>query len=169
MFMGKTVKIAPETRLTFKLTQPAAATGAAPPVTSPSPAGAETPLAAALKRGEAQMKANKLLEALTEYQTAAAINARSSQAHYQIGFVFFQQQNWQSAANEFRMALAGDLDPNWIVAWAHIRLGQIFDVTNQRDRAVNEYVQAVRTGYDTDHAQTVVTGYLSTPYQRPSN
>ncbi len=51
----------------------------------------------------------------------------------------------QSAANEFREALNGDLEPKWTEVWAHINLGKIFDITGQRERAVNEYKLAIRT------------------------
>jgi hypothetical protein len=54
------------------------------------------------------------------------------------------QHNYQSAANEFREAENGDLQPKWIEVWWHINLGKIFDLTGQRDRALNEYRQAQR-------------------------
>jgi len=53
------------------------------------------------------------------------------------------------AANEFREAANGDLQPKWIEVWSHINLGKIFDLTGQRDRALNEYRQAIRTKDDT--------------------
>jgi TonB family protein len=77
----------------------------------------------------------------------------SSLAHYRIAELLFLQNNYQSSANEFREVLNGDLDPKWTGVWAHINLGTIFEVTNQRDRAVNEYRQARRTGDDTFGAQ----------------
>ena len=36
-------------------------------------------------------------------------------------------------------SLNGDLEPKWTEVWGHINLGKIFDITGQRDRAVNEY------------------------------
>ena len=98
-------------------------------------------------------------EALKEYQTALDLNKRSSLAHYSVAQVFLQQGNLSAAANEFRMALNGDSDAQWVEAWAHIRLGQIFDRTNQRDRAINEYVLAARTGDDTDGAKRAIAEY----------
>ena len=80
--------------------------------------------------------------------------------------VFFQQQNWQSAANEFREALNGDLQPKWIEVWSHIYLGNIFDISGQRDRAVNEYTQAQRTRDNTQGAQEEAGKYLKQPYER---
>jgi hypothetical protein len=80
--------------------------------------------------------------------------------------VFFLQGNYQSAANEFRESLNGDLEPKWTDVWAHIQLGKIFDITQQRERAVNEYTLAVRTKDNTQGAQEEAARYLKTPYQR---
>jgi tetratricopeptide (TPR) repeat protein len=72
-------------------------------------------------------------------QKVLEANRRSSLAHYRVGEIFFQQGNIQSAANEFRSALDGDLDPGWIEVWSHVSLGNIFAATGQTDRAANEY------------------------------
>src|SRR5438128_8529825 len=62
-------------------------------------------------------------------------NPNNSLAHYRIGSIFFEQKNYQAAANEFRTALNGDLDPKSTEVWSHIALGRIFDITGQRERA----------------------------------
>ena len=80
--------------------------------------------------------------------------------------VFFLQNNYQSAANDFREALNGDLEPKWTEVWSHINLGKIFDITGQRERAVNEYNLAIRTKDDTQGAQEEAAKYLKTPYER---
>ncbi len=77
---------------------------------------------------------------------------QSSLAHYRQGEAYLQQDDYQSAANEFREALNGDLEPAWTRVLSHIQLARIFDLTGQRDRAVNEYRQAVRTGDNTSGA-----------------
>ena len=66
-------------------------------------------------------------------------------------------------------ALNGDLDPKWTEVWAHIHLGMIFDVTGQRDRAVNEYKQAVRTKDNTQNALQEADKYVQKPYERKRN
>ncbi|MBV9505273.1 MAG: peptidase M1, partial [Acidobacteriia bacterium] len=83
-----------------------------------------------------------------------------------IAEVFFLQNNYQSAANEFREALNGDLQPKWTEVWAHINLGKLFDITGQRERAVNEYNLAVRTKDNTQGAQAEAEKYLKTAYER---
>ena len=105
-------------------------------------------------------------EALAEYQKALGVNRISSLAHYRVGEVFFLQNNYQSAANEFREALNGDGEPKWSEVWSHINLGKIFDMTQQRERARNDYQQAIRTKDNTQGAQEQAAKYLQTPYVR---
>jgi TonB family protein len=89
------------------------------------------------------------------YIKAMQANRRSSLAHFRIGELFLSQNNLQSAANEFRSAMNGDLNPKWTEVWSHIDLGKIFDITGQRDRAANEYQQAIRAHDNTFGAQSV--------------
>jgi Tfp pilus assembly protein PilF len=81
--------------------------------------------------------------------------------------VYFLQGTFQSAANEFRAALAGDLDPKWTEVWSHINLGKIFDITDQRERALNEYRQALRTKDNTQGALEEAQKYVAEKYVRP--
>ena len=122
--------------------------------------------AVAIRRGEQFMEVSEFSDALKEYQKALENNRNSSLAHYRIAEVFSQQNNYQSAANEFRETLNGDLEPKWVEVWARIHLGMIFDITGQRDRAVNEYNLAVRTKDNTQGAQEQAAKYLKTPYER---
>jgi tetratricopeptide (TPR) repeat protein len=101
---------------------------------------------------------------LQDCQKALKENPNSSVAHYGTGQIFFQQRNWQSAANEFREALNGDLRPQWTEVWSHIQLGKIFDMVHQRERAVNEYRQAERTNDHTRGALEEAAKYLKSPY-----
>ena len=123
-------------------------------------------VAVAIRRGEQFAEIGEFGDALKEYQKALEVNRGSSLAHYRVGEIFFLQNNYQSAANEFRESLNGDLDPKWTEVWAHINLGKIFDITGQRERAVNEYNQAVRTRDNTQGAQEEAGKYLKQPYER---
>jgi tetratricopeptide (TPR) repeat protein len=120
----------------------------------------------AIRRGDQFVEIGDFANALKEYQKALDVNANSSLAHYRIGELFFKQNNFQSAANEFRSALNGDLDPKWTEVWSHINLGKIFDVSGSRDRAVNEYKQAIRTRDNTAGAQEQAAQYSTKPYER---
>ena len=77
-----------------------------------------------------------------KYEKELKANPHGSISHFRIAEIFFHQHNYQSAANEFCEALIGDLQPQWIEVWSHVNLGKIFDINDQRDRAINEYHQA---------------------------
>jgi hypothetical protein len=124
-------------------------------------------VAVAIKKGEQFAELSQFAEALQQYQKALETNRTSSLAHYRIAEVYFIENNFQPAANEFREALNGDLQPKWTEVWAHVNLGKIFDITGQRDRAVNEYNLAMRTKDDTQSAQEEATNLLKKPYERP--
>ena len=126
-------------------------------------------VAVAIKRGEQFMEVAEYIEALNEYKKALDVKRNSSLAHYRVGELFFLQNNYQSAANEFREALSGDLEPKWTEVWAHINLGKIFDITDQRDRAVNEYKLAQRTKDNTQGALEEAQKYINAKYERPRN
>ncbi len=124
-------------------------------------------VAVAIRRGEMYTEISEFNEALREYQKALEVHRFSSLAHYRIAEVFFLQGNHQAAANEFREALNGDLEPKWTEVWSRINLGKIFDLTGQRERAVSEYTQAVRSKDNTQGAQEEAARYLKQPYERP--
>jgi tetratricopeptide (TPR) repeat protein len=126
-------------------------------------------VAVAIRRGEQFVEVGDFSGALKEYQKALDVNKNSSLAHYRIGELFFKQSNYQSAANEFRSAIDGDLQPKWVEVWSRINLGNIFDVSGQRDRAVNEYKQALRTHDNTAGAQEKASQYLIKPYERANS
>jgi tetratricopeptide (TPR) repeat protein len=123
-------------------------------------------VAVAIRRGEQFAELSEFPEAIREYQKALETNRNSSLAYYRIAELEFLQNNFQQAANDFRAALNGDLEPKWTEVWAHIHLGWIFDITGQRDRAVNEYNLAIRTKDNTQGAQEAAGKYLKTPYER---
>lgn len=95
------------------------------------------------------------------YQAMAEQDPRNALAHFRLGELFFEQRNFQSSANEFYEALNGDLHPRWIDVWAHIDLGELFDITGQRDRGAVEYRLALRTKDNTEGAQELATLRLS--------
>ena len=121
----------------------------------------------AVLRGQQLVAQGDMSAALVEYQKALDSNKNSSLAQYRIGEIFFMQRNYQSAANSFRDSLRGDGDPKWTEVWSHIELGRIFDVTGQRDRAVNEYRLAVQTNDNTQGAVNEARALMQKPYTRP--
>jgi tetratricopeptide (TPR) repeat protein len=123
---------------------------------------------AAIRRGEAYAEEGRFYEAIQEYQVALERQKNSSLAHFRMAEAFFYQKNYQAAAQAFRDAIDGDRDPKWIEVWSHIYLGKIFDVTGQRERALNEYEKARETNDDTGGAQAEAEKYIREPYTEPT-
>jgi tetratricopeptide (TPR) repeat protein len=126
-------------------------------------------LRSSILRGMAMQQQGDLSGALAEYNKALDLNKNSSLAHYRIAEIFFLQRNYQSSANSYRAAINGNGEPRWTEVWSHIQLGKIFDVTGQRERAINEYRQAIQTNDDTFAALEEARKYLAKAYERPKN
>jgi hypothetical protein len=117
-------------------------------------------------KGQQLVAQGDLTGALAEYQKALEINAQSSLVNFRIGEVLYSQRNYQASVNAYRDALRGDGEPHWTEVWSHIALGKIFDITGQRDRAVNEYRLAVQTNDNTQGAVNEARQWLQKPYKR---
>jgi tetratricopeptide (TPR) repeat protein len=124
-------------------------------------------LYASVLRGQALQQQGDLAAALTEFNKALDLNKNSSLAHYRVAEIFFFQRNYQAAANSYRSSLNGDGEPRWTEVWCHIQLGKIFDITGQRERAINEYRQAVQTNDNTFGALEEGRKYMQKAYERP--
>jgi len=120
-------------------------------------------------KGQQLVAQGDLTGALAEYQKALEANPQSSLASYRIGELLFTQRNYQASVNAYRDALRGDGEPRWTEVWSHIALGKIFDITGQRDRAVNEYRLAVQTNDNTQGAVNEARLYLQKPFVRPES
>jgi len=126
-------------------------------------------LRASILRGQGLVQQGDLAGALLEFNKALEVNKNSSLAHYRVAEVFFLQRNYQAAANAYRESLNGDGEPRWTEVWSHIQLGKIFDVTGQRERATNEYRQALQTNDNTQGAQEEARKYLQKPFEQQKN
>jgi aminopeptidase N len=126
-------------------------------------------LRASILRGQGLIQQGDLAGALLEFNRALEVNKNSSLAHYRVAEVFFLQRNYQAAANAYRESLNGDGEPRWTEVWSHIQLGKIFDVTGQRERATNEYRQALQTNDNTQGAQEEARRYLQKPFEQQKN
>src|SRR5712672_3633606 len=123
-------------------------------------------LRAGIQRGQAMVQQGDLTGALSEFNKALEINKNSSLAHYRVAEVFFLRKNYQASANAYRESLNGDGEPRWTEVWSHLQLGKIFDTTGQRERAVNEYRQALQTNDNTAGALEESRKYMQKPFER---
>ena len=121
----------------------------------------------AILKGQQLVAQGDLTGALAEYQKALEANSSSSLANYRIAELLFTQRNYQASVNSYREALRGDGEPRWTEVWSHIQIGKIFDITGQRDRAVNEYRLAVQTNDNTQGAVNEARQWLQKPYKLP--
>ena len=122
-----------------------------------------------MARGDQLAQEQAYLEAVKQYQAVLDLNKNYSLAHYRIGEILLKLRNYNAAMEEFRQALAGDLDPKWIEVWSHLEIGKIFDTTGQRDRALNEYQRALQTNNNTQGALDEANRYIQKPYTPESN
>jgi TolA-binding protein len=121
-----------------------------------------------MARADQLVAEQAFLDAIKQYQDVLQINSNSSLAHYRLGDIHFKLRNYNAAMEEFRRALDGDLNPKWIDVWSHLQLGMIFDVTGQRDRALNEYQRALQTNDNTQGALDKANQYVQKPYKPPA-
>jgi tetratricopeptide (TPR) repeat protein len=124
---------------------------------------------ATIARGEALAEQGRYYDALQQYTQALTMDKNNSLAEFRTGEAFFYQKNYSAAANAFRDALDGNVDPssNWVLVWSHIYLGKIYDVAGDRTRAVNEYSKAQQLNDDTGGAQAEAKKYLAQAYAEP--
>ena len=120
-----------------------------------------------MARADQLVQQQALLDAIKQYQDVLALNSNSSLAHYRLGEIHLTLRNYNASMEEFRRALDGDLDPKWIEVWSHLQLGKIFDVTGQRDRALNEYQRALQTNDNTQGALDEANRNIQKPYKNP--
>ncbi|HEV2297146.1 MAG TPA: M1 family aminopeptidase [Candidatus Acidoferrales bacterium] len=119
-----------------------------------------------IARGEGMAQQGKFYDAIQQYQSALSLQPNSSLAAFRMAEAFFYQKNYAAAADSFRNALDGQMDPSekWVEVWSHIYLGKIFDLTGSRERAVNEYQKAQELKDNTGGAQEQAEKYMKTPY-----
>ncbi|MCL5005502.1 MAG: tetratricopeptide repeat protein [Acidobacteria bacterium] len=121
-----------------------------------------------IARGDQLVAQQAYLEAIKQYQKVVEQNKNNSLAHFRMGQIYFTLHNYNAAAEELRAALDGNLQPKWVEVWSHLILGEIFDVTGQRDRALNEYQRALQTRDNTQGALDLANRYIQKPYTEPS-
>jgi tetratricopeptide (TPR) repeat protein len=102
---------------------------------------------------------------LQDYWGELRVNPRSSLANYCEGELLFFERNYQASVNAYRSSLKGDGDAKWTKVWSYIQMGKIFDITQQRERAVAEYQLAIQTDDNTGNAIERARDLLQHPFE----
>ncbi|MGH9406808.1 MAG: M1 family aminopeptidase [Terriglobia bacterium] len=107
--------------------------------------------------------------AIDQYRKVLQDNPNNSLAHYRIGDILFTLHNYNAALESFQDALNGDLTPKWLEVWSYLKIGEVFDATGQRDRALNEYQRALHTNDNTQGALTLAKEYMNKAFSTKTN
>lgn len=129
----------------------------------------KTKMEVEMARGDQLAQAQEYFAAISQYQSVLKDNPNDSLAHYRIGDILFKLHNYNAALEAFQDALNGDLQPRWVEVWGYLKIGEIFDVIGQRDRALNEYQRALHTNDNTQGALDLANRYLKNPYTQQAN
>jgi len=128
----------------------------------------ELRVAVVARRGIELFREGQYAEAQQQFEAALKLDKSNSWVYYNLGLLYLEQRNWNQALDNLQAALDGNLKPNWIEAWAHIKRGNTYDARGDRARAVAEYNKAVSTGITYDNAPAVAKRFLATPFDPKS-
>ncbi len=116
------------------------------------------------RRGIEQFKEGNYAEAQTQFEEALKLDRSNSWIYYHLGLLFLEQRNFDLAIDNFKAAIAGNVNPAWLNVWSNIKMGNAYDAKGDRTRAVAAYKRAGDLGDNYDNAQDAVKKYMATPY-----
>jgi hypothetical protein len=166
--MVKIIKVADEqarfasTFMSIPISQKAVATAEVPVVEEvPAP----NPMRDLLKEGEAALNANNNEKAKAAFQKVLTdFDRTNGAALYGLALIASRGGHSDEARDYFeRTTRTDNVDPSMKV-WSYIYLGRIFDLSCQREKAIEYYQQAVKLGDDTRNAQAVAKDGIKKPY-----
>jgi hypothetical protein len=76
---------------------------------------------------------------LADYQSDIEACPKSSLAYYCIAELFLKESHYQASVNAYRGSLRDEGIPCWTKVRSYVQIGKVFDLTNQRERAVSRY------------------------------
>ncbi|MGH9947386.1 MAG: M1 family aminopeptidase [Pyrinomonadaceae bacterium] len=116
------------------------------------------------RRGIEQLKEGNYADAQTQFEEALKLDRSNSWIYYHLGLLFLEQRNYDLAIDNFKAALGGNINPQWLQVWSNIKMGNAYDAKGDRTRATAAYKRAEATGDDYDSAQAAIKKYQATPY-----
>ena len=118
-----------------------------------------------ISRGEDLANNGQFNQAIDEYEQAVDLDRLNSLAYFRMGEAYFELGNLNAALQLFREALNGNLDPIWIEVWSYINMGKIYDLRQDRERAITEYQKALNTRDDAYGAQGEAERFVNEPFR----
>ncbi len=116
------------------------------------------------RRGIEQFREGNYAEAQTQFEAALKLDRSNSWIYYHLGLLFLEQRNFDLAIDNFKAAIAGNLNPPWLSVWSNIKMGNAYDGKGDRTRAVAAYKRAEESGDNYDNAQDAVKKFMANPY-----
>lgn len=117
-------------------------------------------------QAERQYAAGNILGAQKLAQQAIDADVDAGRALFLLARISTQQGNMAEAKNYFGRALHSTNDPN-ILAWSHIYLGRISDLSQEREDAVAHYKAALEAGNISPEAKSAAERGVKEPFQPP--
>jgi tetratricopeptide (TPR) repeat protein len=118
-----------------------------------------------ISRGEDLAGQGQFNQAIAEYEQALDLDRLNSLAFFRMGEAHFELGNVNGALTLFREGLNGNLDPIWIEVWSYINMGKIYDLRQDRERAITEYQKALNTRDDAYGAQGEAQRFIDEPFR----
>lgn len=120
------------------------------------------------RRGIELFKEGNYAEAQQQLEAALKLHRNSSWVAYHLGLLYLEQRNYEQAKDYFKRALDGDLSPDWLSVWSLIKLGNCYDASGDRTRAVDVYQKAKKElddlGFDYNNSKDAIKKYLAEAY-----
>jgi len=134
-------------------------------VPRPEPAPTADPALDLLKEGEAALNHNEAAHAKAAFERVLnEYDRNNGAALYGLALIASRNGETNSAREYFERTTRSESVGRSMKVWAYMYLGRIFDLECQRDRAVENYQQAIRVGDNTRNAQTAAKDGLKKPY-----
>jgi tetratricopeptide (TPR) repeat protein len=146
-----------------------------PPVDEPEPVAAPPQLSAtdlAVQEGDGLIAARDAAGAMAAYSKALAIAPHDSRAIYGTAVVALMQGQGEKAFELFQQVVAAASDSSSAarpdaatLAWAHVYLGRLHDLANERAEAVAEYQAALAVADAPEAARSAAQQGVNKAYQ----
>jgi len=129
------------------------------------PVAPPNPMRDLLKEAETALNSNDNLKARAAFEKVLAEHDRSSGAAlYGLGLVASREGDSTEARGYFESATRSENIENSMKVWAYVYLARILDLECARERAVENYRQAVKLGDNTRNAQSAAQEGIKKPY-----